>query len=92
MVKPDFYTKLLLTVIAFCLLVLVADKVNLITPAIARTPALLPPATAAYGLVPLNQDGSVTVKLQADVLVYVRLRGIDEASDLRWEAIRVKTD
>jgi hypothetical protein len=93
MLKPDLYTKAVLTVIAFCLLVLVADKISFITPATAHSPMApsLAPG-AAYGLVPVNKDGSITVKLQADGVMDVRLRGIDESSSLRWEAIRVKSE
>ena len=93
MLKPDLYTKAVLTVIAFCLVVLVADKISFITPAAAHTPitqSLAP--RAAYGLVPVNKYGSITVKLQSDGVVDVRLRGIDESPSLRWEAIKVKSE
>lgn len=93
MSRTDLYTKIVLTIIAFCLIVLVADKINFITPAVAHAPTNQPLAThAAYGLVPVNKDGSITVKLQSDGVVDVRLRGIDESPSLRWEAIKVKQD
>ena len=93
MAKPDLYTKAVLTVIALCLLVLVADKVNFIPLAVARTPTGQPSTPrAAYGLVPVNPDGSITVKLQADEVVDVRLRGIDQYPTFRWETIKVTVE
>lgn len=93
MAKPDLYTKAVLTVIALCLMVLVADKVNFIPPAVAHPPFSQPSTShAAYGLVPINKDGSITVKLQADEVVDVRLRGIDQYPTFRWESIKVKAE
>jgi len=93
MVRPDLYTKVILTVIALCLVVLVTDKVNIIPSAFAHgagSPVLNRPAS--YGLVPVNEDGSITVKLQSSEVIDVQLRGIDESPSLRWEAIRVKSE
>ncbi len=93
MVKPDFYTKMILTIIAFCLVVLVVDKISIVPSAFAHNLAgVAPPISTSYGLVPINKDGSVTVKLQSDGVVDVRLRGIDESPSLRWEAIHVKSE
>jgi len=80
--KTDKYTKIVLTVIAF---VLTANLIKgSLTPAIADG--------KHYATVPLNPDGSITVKLVQSEVVDVRLRGIDEASNLRWEAIKVKVE
>ena len=56
--KPDPYTKVILTVIAFCLLILVVDQLNLIPRAYANNPS------SGYAMVPLNEDGSINVRIQ----------------------------
>lgn len=73
--KTDLYTKAVLTVIAACLLVLAGKQVNLIPEATAATPAA-PVAGHSYGLVPVNADGSVTVRFQAQEAMPVNIVGI----------------
>lgn len=84
--KTDNYTKGVLTVIAVSLLLIVSKEFKLIPSANAAEPQ------SKFATVPLNQDGSINVRIAADEIVDVQLRGIDEASNLRWEAIKVKTD
>ena len=86
--KPDTYTKTVLTIIAICLSILVFKEIEIIPKAHAGTPTNS--LQTNYGLIPLNRDGSINVKFNSDQIIDVRLRGIDEASDLRWEAIKVK--
>ena len=87
--KIDTYTKAVLTVIAICLSILTFKDINLFPKAHAHNS---PPKTENlnYGLVPINADGSINVRLSTDQVVDVRLRGIDEAPTLRWEAINVR--
>jgi hypothetical protein len=60
--KIDWYTKAVLTVIATCLVILVFKDMSIVTPAQANTPSNLVPNTN-YGLVPLNEDGSMNVRV-----------------------------
>lgn len=63
--KTDVYTKTVLTVIAVCLVVIVFRDADLIPKAYAVSPgAIMPPDPAVkYGIVPINPDGSVNVKI-----------------------------
>ncbi|GAB3870444.1 hypothetical protein GCM10028824_19080 [Hymenobacter segetis] len=73
--KTDLYTKAVLTVIAACLLILVGKEIKFIPEATAATPAL-PMAGRNYGLVPVNADGSVTVRFQTTEAMPVNIVGI----------------
>ena len=42
-----------------------------------------------YGLLPVNDDGSINVRINQGGLIDVRLIGIDEALDLSWDPISV---
>ena len=66
--KTDFYTKAVLTVIAILLAFIALRNIELIPSAYADTPTLAN-KNANYGIVPLNEDGSVNVRIsQAEVL------------------------
>lgn len=88
--KTDVYTKTVLTVIAGCLLALVMKNTSVVTEARAGHPTGFHPADSNYALVPVNDDGSINVRMANEGVVDVRIRGIDEASNLRWEAINVR--
>lgn len=60
--KHDLYTKVVLTVIAVCLCLLVLKETELIPKANAAAGLPAYPALK-YGMVPLNEDGSVNVKI-----------------------------
>jgi hypothetical protein len=55
--KTDTYTKIILTIIALFLCILVLQNTNPISEARASN------YSQAYGLVPLNDDGSITVSI-----------------------------
>ena len=59
--KTDFYTKAILTLIAACLVVLVLRPLSLVPTAAA---AAAPVGGRSYGLVPVNADGSLIVRMQ----------------------------
>jgi len=65
--KTDRYLKVVLTVIAVCLVLLTLQNMNVIPKAYAESP--LPPIPN-YALVPLSGDGTVEVKIKSidDVL------------------------
>lgn len=88
--KTDTYTKSVLTIIAISLFLLVMKEFEIIPKAYAGSNANL--IKSGYGLVPLNIDGSVNVKVNPDQVIDVRIRGIDEAPSLNWEAIKVKIE
>lgn len=69
--KTDLYTKTLLTVITVCLTIIVIKQVDIIPGAYADAPK------TNYGLVPLNSDGSVNVKLSPDDIVKVDIYEVD---------------
>ena len=61
--KNDFYTKAVLTVIAMCLIILVLKEVEIIPKAHADIPAVNSADKLNYGLVPVNPDGSINVRI-----------------------------
>ncbi len=64
--KTDFYTKAVLTVIAFCLTIIVLKQVDIIPNAFAGTPKSNLNTNMNYGLVPLNADGSIDVNIKSN--------------------------
>jgi hypothetical protein len=90
--KTDTYTKIILTVIAVNLTVITLKP--LISPDTANAAVITKQAfnNQAYGLVPVNKDGSINVKMNTDGPLEVKLVGIDHALYLNWDAIKVKSD
>jgi hypothetical protein len=65
-IKIDIYTKSVLAVITLCLAILTINQLELLPKAYAGESINHPTLTAAnYGLVPLNEDGSITVKFSS---------------------------
>lgn len=85
--QTDLYSKIILTIIAFCLVIIVIRDIEFIPKANANSIESLP--DTRYGLVPINDDGSINVRINQGSLVDVRLIGIDEALDLSWDPISV---
>lgn len=86
--KTDTYTKFLLTVIALCLTINTAGKLDLIPKAYANagpdsTTEFMP--NANFGLVPLNENGLIDVNIK-DISTYdelnVNLRGVDTSEEV----------
>lgn len=75
--KVDYYTKFVLSIIAICLTVMTLKNVDLIPTAYASEPKNINlPPTKNYGLVPVNEDGSITVKLSSSAPIDVVIRNI----------------
>lgn len=77
-VKIDNYTKGILTLIAACLTVLTLHQLDIFPKAHAST--FNPPGAAInanYGLVPLNEDGSISVTLRSSDEIDVNIVGIN---------------
>jgi hypothetical protein len=89
--KTDTYTKIILTVIAVNLSVITFKP--LISPSVANAAVSdkQPISAQPYGLVPVNKDGSINVKLNSDEPLSVKLVSIDHLLYLDWDAINVKT-
>lgn len=56
--KPDTYTKTVLTIIAVCMLIIAGRNIALVPPAQAADLG-----SVSYGMVPLNEDGSMNVRV-----------------------------
>lgn len=72
--KTDFYTKTVLTIIAVCLSIIVVKDLQLIPTAQANES--LPIFNTNYGLVPLNEDGSVNVHLKSSETINVNIEEV----------------
>lgn len=76
--KIDKFTKVVLTVIAVNLTLLTVKNLNIIPSVYANelTSKVETPNTK-YGLVPLNEDGSINVKLSSNNEINVKIVGIN---------------
>lgn len=80
--KTDTYTKFILTVIAICLVVIIAKDVTLVPKAHATNDVTTIPANPNYGLIPINPDGTVTVKLAPSDVMDVNIKQITTHDEL----------
>jgi len=89
--KTDTYTKIILTVIAVNLTVITLKP--LISPSVANAEVndKQPTSTASYGLVHVNKDGSINVKLNQTDPIEVTLVGINKKGS-EWDAIKIRSD
>jgi hypothetical protein len=63
--KKDSYTKMVLTVIAICLIIIVLNQMDLMPSANASSPSSILDNHVNYGLVPLNTDGTIDVNVKS---------------------------
>ena len=73
--RTDRYTKVILTIIAACMVITIIEKTDIMPRAYAgesgtKSSGILG-ENLSYGLVPLNQDGSINVKMTAPTDVNV---------------------
>lgn len=89
--KSNLYLKIVLTIIAINLTLLTIKELHLIPTANAS--ASLPkremPA-ANYGFVPINEDGSINVRIKNSDVLDVQIRGINRGLMFSWDAIRTR--
>jgi len=78
--KTDKYTKAMLTIIAACLLINTFKDSNIIPQAHAA--ATVAPNGLQYGLVPLNADGTITVKLDNSAPMDVKIVDISTYNEM----------
>lgn len=86
--KIDKYTKILLTIIAVCLVNLSFKGTSIFPKAYAGTPDT--PAIQ-YGLVPLNEDGSITVRLSAADEIDVNITDISTSDEMRVDLASISS-
>lgn len=87
--KTDKYTKIVLTIIAICLINLSLRDVSIFPQAHAGSPNNSP--SPNYGLVPLNEDGSITVRLSNTDEIDVNIKGIDTSDQLQVDLAEIST-
>lgn len=82
--KTDKFTKIVLTIIAVNLSILTVKNLDIIPSAYANEAihnAELSPVHN-YGLVPLNEDGSINVRLSATDEIDINIKGISTNDEL----------
>lgn len=77
--KTDVYTKFMLTIIAACLLALTLRGRQLL-PSVQAGPVA--GKNMSYGVVPLNEDGSITVRLSDHDQINVNIADITTSDEL----------
>lgn len=82
--KIDTFTKVLLAVIAVNLSILTINNLELLPKAYANEPLnnLEAAPTINYGLVPVNEDGTISVKLSTHNAIDVNIIGVNTSDEL----------
>lgn len=84
--KIDQYTKFLLTVIAACLVIMIIRDAQVIPKAYANTNKI-----NNYGVIPVNEDGSITVRLSSSDEIDVNIKNIDTYDKLKVDINGIST-
>jgi hypothetical protein len=91
--KTDKFTKTVLTVIAINLTILTVKNLDLIPKSFASKPTIKTELSknANYGLVPLNEDGTVNARISSMDVIDVRVQKVDQfAFDFCTVPVRIK--
>jgi hypothetical protein len=80
--KTDRYTKVVLTIIAACLIINIAEKIDIMPKAYAGDKNVPATVGSNYAVVPLNKDGSISVSLTNPAPMDVNIVGIRTSDDL----------
>ncbi|KAF2519671.1 hypothetical protein E0W68_00055 [Flavobacterium salilacus subsp. salilacus] len=81
--KTDRYTKIVLTVIAACLVINILEKIDIIPKAYANSSDnFIAPINSNYAVVPVNEDGSINVTVKSAAPMDVNLVKISTNDDL----------
>ncbi|MDY8136540.1 hypothetical protein [Aquimarina sp. 2201CG5-10] len=86
--KTDTFSKTILTIIAACLVIIVLRDINMIPKAHASTSS----TSIGYGLVPVNEDGSITVRLSNYDVIDVNIKDIDTYDKLKVDLNSISTN
>ncbi|WP_299767326.1 hypothetical protein [uncultured Dokdonia sp.] len=90
--KTDLYTKSILTVIAIALSIIVLKDISIIPEAHATSAnSDIPVVNSSYGLIPVNEDGSINVRLVSTEQLDVNIKNIDTYDELRVDLRRINT-
>ncbi len=84
--KTDRYTKFIFTIIAICLAIIVIRDIEIIPKAHANN---IP--TYNYGAIPINPDGSITVRLSNTNEIDVNIKSIDTYDKLKVDLNSIST-
>jgi len=82
--KVDKFTKIVLTIIAINLSILTIKNFDLIPKSYANESVkkLEPTHNLSYGIVPLNEDGTISVRLSSSDEIDVNIRGVNTSDEL----------
>ncbi|MFD2564217.1 MULTISPECIES: hypothetical protein [Aquimarina] len=86
--KTDTYTKSVLTIIAVCLSIIVLKDIDIIPKAYAEGSTT---TLSNYGLVPVNEDGTITVKLDTSNEIDVNIKSISTYDKLKVDLNQIST-
>ena len=90
--NTDRYTKMMLTIIALCLTTIVFKQIDIIPIAHANDIDYnQKPTYINYGLVPVNDDGSISVRLSPSSTMDVHIESVD-AYAFRYCTVPVKIE
>ncbi|GAA4277098.1 hypothetical protein [Aquimarina mytili] len=84
--KTDKYTKFIFTIIAICLVIIVIRDLEIIPKAHANTTSAI-----NYGIIPVNSDGSITVRLSNTDEIDVNIKNIDTYDKLKVDLNAIST-
>ena len=80
--KTDRYTKIVLTVIAACLVINILEKIDIMPKAYANGSDKNIAPASNYAVVPINEDGSINVSVKSAAPMDVNLVKISTSDDL----------
>ena len=89
--KTDLYTKSILTVIAVALSIIVLKDIDIIPKAHASSNTNTAISNSNYGLVPVNEDGSITVSFSPTEQLDVNIKNIDTYDEIRVDLYGIST-
>ena len=84
--KTDMYTKFITTIIAICLVIIVIRDTDIIQKANANNTL-----DSNYAILPINSDGSITVKLSTADELDVNIKSIDTYDELKVDITSINT-
>lgn len=89
--KVDILTKILLGIIAINLTILSLSRFDLIPEVQASEPSIIKNLGSKYSLIPLNEDGSINVKLSNNNKIDVNITDISTNDNLNINVANIST-
>ena len=89
--KTDRFTKTVLSIIAICLVIIVFRDTQIIPEAQATSNSTMN-NIPNYAFIPVNEDGSINVKLTPYQTIDVNLKNIDTYDELRVDLRNINTN